>query len=348
VKPIGALALALVLSSAGCHKSSNDDAGGEPDGTEGADAALGPGADATASGPDGGVLVPHDGGSIGCARTCQCPQGLACLEGQCRSLGVGPVYCCAHEGCPTAAACIDEAERPNACPGPDGGPGRADIGVGAVGASCDAGTDCTAPLSCWAEQEPPGLYGGYCALDGCPAAGCPAGTACITFSNAAGMQVAKGCMRACASDTDCRSGTYCRVVPQTAEVCYPNCRDDILDCTPPDGTEFCDRIGGRCTPTTIRTASAAVGDPCDDSRDCALGQACLGETSWGIPAGMCTRICAGDPSATPCGTGETCQSYGGLGMCFKDCAADESCPARIGAVCAKLVSTWSAPSCIPQ
>lgn len=299
---------------------------------------------------DVGVLVAHDAGPPpSCTETCECPQGLACLAGECRTAGIGPVYCCANAGCPLGEACLGPGERPSRCPeppdaGPDGGP--RDIGAGALGAGCENDLECnqTQGLSCWEQFEAPFLWGGYCTLDGC-APSCPGGSSCINFTG--GAVPTQGCMANCTADGDCRDDAYCFQIPNSPlRICFPDCRDDVFDCAPRDGTQFCSPTSGRCEPTPTQMPGVSVGAACSDNRDCGTGQVCLSEIAWGMVGGMCTRICSGLPEASPCGAGETCSDFGGIGMCFRDCA-NGTCPDRPSALCAALDVTWTQPGCVP-
>ena len=300
---------------------------------------------------DGGLIVHHDAGAPPtCTSTCECPQGLACLQGLCKTAGVGPVWCCSNKGCPIDEVCLDVNERPGRCPTlPDAGPdaGMPDLGAGRVGSACDFDTDCDqgAGLTCWSQNEPPFLWGGYCTVDNCTPT-CPANSVCINF---AGANPLMGCMASCTTDNDCRSDAYCFVIPNsTIRICRPDCRDDLFDCAPRDGTTFCSPMTGQCEPTPMQNPMGAIGDPCSDNRDCGAGQVCLGEFAWGLPGGMCTRVCGGLPEATPCSGGETCNLFAGINMCFLNCDAMAMCANRPGAICSRLDATWPAPACLPQ
>ncbi len=343
--------LALLLALAGCSSSSSTDASvapdaAAPDAAEPEDAQPAP--DVRRIG-DVGVLVPHDGGPPqACQETCDCPQGLACLSGQCRTAGIGPVYCCTQGGCPRDEACLGPNDRPGRCPAaPDAGPdaGPRDIGAGAIGSGCESDFECNQAqgLTCWEQFDAPFLWGGYCTLENCIPA-CPGSSTCVNFTGGAPVQ---GCMATCTGDDDCRSDAYCLQIPNSPlRICYPDCRDDLFDCAPRDGTQFCSRTSGRCEATPMQTAGVRVGSACGDNRDCGPGQVCLSEIAWGMVGGMCTRVCSGLPEATACGTGETCSDFGGIGMCFRDCTAG-ACPDRANALCTSLDVTWAQPGCVP-
>lgn len=307
--------------------------------------------DATVIVRDGGLVVRHDAGAPpSCTTTCDCPQGLACLDGVCRTAGVGPVYCCDNPGCPQDQACLNAQERPGRCPtppdaGPDAGP--RDTGAGTVGSGCTSDQECNAAagITCWEQNQQPFLWGGYCTVEGC-IPGCPTGSICIAYNT--GNPPLQGCMQQCVTEQDCRDDAYCFEIPNSGiRICLPDCRDDLFDCAPRDGTTYCSRVTGECEITPMQTTGASVGDPCTDNRDCGSGQICMGQFAWGLPGGMCTSICSGLPEAAACEPGESCQMFAGVGMCFKNCV-NNACPDRAGAMCARLDQAWPNPSCIPQ
>lgn len=339
--------------AAGCSSSGGTDGGVVADapaadlGVAEADAAALP--DVRRVLADAMGLVAHDGGPPpSCTETCDCPQGLACLAGECRTAGVGPVYCCTNAGCPLGDVCLGPGERPGRCPSaPDAGPdaGPRDIGQGAIGSGCLSDLECDQAqgFSCWEQFDAPFLWGGYCTLENCIPT-CPTGSSCINFTGAAPVQ---GCMANCTIDDDCRSDAYCLQVPNSPlRICYPDCRDDVFDCAPRNGTQFCSRTSGRCEPTPMQTVGVPVGAACGDNRDCGPGQVCLSEIAWGMVGGMCTRICSGLPEATNCGAGETCSDFGGIGMCFRNCV-NGACPERPTSQCTSLDVTWAQPGCVP-
>ncbi len=300
---------------------------------------------------DGGLVVFHDAGAPqNCNSTCECPQGLACLNGLCKTAGVGPVWCCDKDNCPIGQPCLDENERPGSCPlPPDAGPdaGFPDLGAGRVGSACDFDTDCdqASGITCWSQTEPPFLWGGYCTVENCTPT-CPAGSVCINFAGATPLM---GCMASCFTDTDCRPDAYCFEIPNAGiRICRPDCRDDLFDCAPRDGTTYCSPTTGQCDPTPMQNPMGQIGDPCSDNRDCGAGQVCLGDFAWGLNGGLCTRICSGLPEATTCGPNESCHQFGGIGMCFLDCDSMMMCNNRPMAQCGRLDAMWTSPACIPQ
>lgn len=347
------VALGLVVVFVGCKSSDttpdagimSDEVGVAPDAF-----VVIPTPDAQIPRRDIGITIHHDAGvPPTCVTTCDCPQGLACLNGRCGTAGVGSVWCCDNPGCPFGQTCLDTREQPSTCPAPpDAGPdaGPRDIGAGAIGAPCMGDMDCdqTQGFSCWEQTEIQFLWDGYCTVENC-SPGCPSNSICITIN---GTPARMGCMQTCLQDNDCRSDAYCFLIPNsTIRICLPDCRDDLLDCAPRDGTSYCSRTSGQCEMTPMQTVGAKVGDPCVDNTACGPGQICMSQVAWGFPGGMCTQVCSGLAEASPCGTGETCQMVAGIGLCFADCVAN-ACPNRASSICAVLDMTWPSPGCIPQ
>lgn len=303
---------------------------------------------------DGGVLIFHDGGGpIACSSTCNCPQGSACIDEVCQRVG-RPVYCCEKSGCPEGVACLDTLDRPGVCEGgpglPDGGNCRYDGGPPnttpqQLGGGCAADDDCIPGLTCWTRDEPPGFWG-YCTVEDCDLLGCPANASCFEFND---VVRTTGCLQHCDSEDDCRDDAYCLEVPQLPAargVCVPNCRDDLLDCPPANGSAFCNDSTGRCEATPSQFASPRLGGRCHSNVDCGMGEVCLGEIGWGYPCGMCGQVCAGLPEAVPCPAGSTCQPVASIGVCYPNCTAEGTCPRRSDAVCGML-DGWMTPSCVP-
>lgn len=352
-----ACVLGLVGAATGCSEGSGSDGGGGAD-AEALDAAPEDARALDAAPPfvrDAEIVVVHDAGApLACNQSCDCPQGLGCFSGVCGSEGA-PVYCCSSPGCPQGQVCLGENDRPSTCPAPDAGtappscerpdaaiPAGRDGGVGSIGSACDVDSDCNlaANITCWDRSEPPFVWG-YCTIDGCTG-GCPQGSMCIQFNSTPAVT---GCLQTCNADLECRTDAYCYFVPNGGfGICLPDCRDDVLDCAPRDGTTFCNPFSGRCDPNACHGPSA-VGGACDDNRDCGEGLVCMTELGWGFTGGMCTRACQGLPESTPCGPGETCQDFAGVGLCFKDCVND-ACPDRPTAQCLALDATWATPSCV--
>jgi hypothetical protein len=301
--------------------------------------------------PDAELFVFHDGGAgRACNTTCNCPQGLACINSVCTALA-NPVYCCENPGCPSGEACLDLTERPSTCEAPpDGGAdaGARDLGTGFVGAYCEEDTDCTEVpgMTCWTFQEPPFIWN-YCTVEDCQTdLDCPGNARCLGLNTGPPFS---GCFRNCSTDFDCDPATYCLPLPQAGfSVCFPDCHDDLFDCSPRDGSMWCNRSTGRCEPLAQQSATAVVGDACISNADCGPGDVCMGEPAWPfLPGGMCTRVCSGLPESAPCASQDSCQSFAGIGMCFRDCVG-ASCPNRANAVCTILDPSWFAPSCVPQ
>jgi hypothetical protein len=311
--------------------------------------------------PDAELIVLHDGGAPqSCTETCECPQGLGCVTGTCRVLAA-PVYCCNKPNCPTGQACLAENDRPSSCSPPDSGPPPvtcerpdaalpqgADAGLGQIGQSCNSDFECDQAqgFTCWERFEAPFVWG-YCTLEGC-VGGCPLGSQCVQFNIPPPDGPVTGCLQTCLGDADCRTDAYCFFIAGAGfSICLPNCRDDILDCAPRDGNTFCSPITGECEANMCHASPGGSGDACINNQDCAEGHVCMTEEGWGFPRGMCSRVCSGLPESQPCESGETCQDFAGVGLCFKDCAGG-ACPARVDAVCSTLDVTWLTPSCIAQ
>jgi hypothetical protein len=343
----------VLLLAAACSDSKPD--AGEPDGGIAldaityADAVVAP--DVLPLRPDASLVVPHDGGgSASCTVTCDCPQGLACVNNVCEAL-VNPVYCCDKPACPGGQVCLDLAERPDSCPTPpDAGPdaGAPDLGSGYVGANCEQDTDCTQVpgMTCWTRDEAPFIWG-YCTVQDCVVDGdCPMGARCLGF-NVGGPVPLTGCLQECLTDSSCRSDAFCLPIATVGfSVCLPDCRDDLLDCGPRDGTQWCNRTSGQCEANNTSNQNADVGDACISNQDCGAGDVCMGEIGLGFPGGLCTHVCSGLPESTPCSVNETCQDFLGIGLCFRDCVGT-TCPSRATATCGILEASWLQPSCFP-
>lgn len=333
-----------------CSSGDEGDTGSARDAGPARDAGLPPDATVRDAGfaRDGG---PRDAGDLACTFSCQCPQGLGCIEQRCRAVGQ-PIYCCDKQGCPLGAPCLDTTDRPRTCDGegtPDAGSCRYDGGPPPsapqpIGGYCEQDEHCLGDLTCWTRDEPPGFWG-YCTIAGCQDVGCPIGTACFQFPDGLGTT---GCLELCQADPSCRPDAHCveAVVPGANGVCVPDCRDDVLDCDPRDGSWYCDRATGRCGRTPSQQVGARLGGKCKSTVECGAGEVCFSELGWGYPCGMCARICSGTPEAEPCPVGSSCQPVGPYGVCFVDCASDGTCPQRPDAVCDRRTG-WSNDACIP-
>lgn len=365
-----AVLAACAACSVACSDPEND--GGTPEvgvadgGVVGEDAVTHP--DALPLRTDASLVVPHDSGAAPmCNSTCECAQGLACVNNECTVLA-NPVYCCEKQGCPSGQACLDQAERPMNCPTPaDAGPdaGATDLGTGYVGANCTMDSECTQVpgMSCWTRNEPPFVWG-YCTVSPCGMdSDCPGGSHCLAFNVGScfsqadcpagstcqtGDCLLPGCLQGCAGEQDCRSDAFCLFISGLGySICLPDCRDDLLDCQPRDGTVWCNRSSGQCELLAMQNASASVGDPCVSNADCGPGDVCMGDIAFTLPGGLCTHVCSGLPESSACDVGETCQDYLGVGLCFRDCV-NNSCPNRANAVCTILDVNWVEPSCVPM
>jgi hypothetical protein len=337
----------LTLGAAGCFDNLPADAGpGDSGETIDVGHDGGPSDAGVIALPDANNFVDYDAGPAqSCAHTCECPQGQACTGGVCRTLGV-PVYCCDKAGCPGRETCLDEQDLPGECNGPvnvpDSGVVRADAGPQPLGGECGNNVDCQIGLVCWTTADSPLLWDGYCTVADCGfGPPCPSGSECLRFDEA-GLVTA--CLKTCSTSPECRQSAACFLLPGApfAGVCIPDCRDDLVDCFPKDGSARCDATLGLCVGNSTHDNTADVGDPCGDSSDCAAGEVCMGEAGWGFSGGMCTRDC----SLSSCASGESCQTLGPYRVCFKDCVGGQ-CPNRPGASCTTASPTWPAPACVP-
>ncbi len=348
----------LALVWCACSSDKTPDSGVPPGVDAALDAEVAP--DAELPSKDASLFVAHDaGGPIPCSISCDCPQGGACVNGECTALGT-PVFCCEKIGCPKGQQCLDQNDQPDVCEGDpdpaDAGP-RVDSGPGQIGAYCEADQDCdpSMGLSCWERFEPPFVWG-YCTLEDCAVVPCPQGADCIQFDDGVNPLVT-GCMESCNTDVDCRTDAFCFPITGVSQVgvCIPDCRDDFFDCSPRDGSVYCNPATGMFIPscdfTPTHDNSALIGDACINSTQCATGDICLGEIGWNLDNGMCSHVCDGLTEASPCPSGSTCQYLAkpndAIGMCFRDCVGG-ACPDRAGATCSALPNTsWPTPSCVP-
>ncbi len=207
---------------------------------------------------------------------------------------------------------------------PDGG-GSADGGSGgpapgAVGASCQATSDCTDPGAACLTQFP----GGYCLVPGCGNGTCPQGSACVSG------QGNRFCLQACQVDADCRPGYTCSGFAGTP-VCLPAQGGGSTavggPCTAPD----------QCAGTPALCLTQWPGGYCAtyncDQHPCASGSSCIpvngqhvcfqdcnASGDCGRPdyvcqplgpnqGGACVPRC---DQAQVCGQGQTCDPNTGL------------------------------------
>lgn len=161
------------------------------------------------------------------------------------------------------------------CIGTGIGVGVGGCGHTGIGDPCQQASDCPSGL-CLGPAE--GFPGGYCSAD-CSMQACdsgPVATRCQPLGDSGPVV----CLRGCATDSDCRSGTQCY-----EGSCQPRCQKDD-DCQS-DGYQCSD---GLC----VARPGGQAGDSCGSDSECS-SQACL--------AGHCVRSCRRESS---CEDGETC------------------------------------------
>lgn len=198
-------------------------------------------------------------------------------------------------------------------PGPDAGPPTPDVpvtpGGGAVGAPCVGDSDCAGVGAICLD-----LPGGYCAIGGCTAGTCPAGSACYTFQSGDA-----NCIQTCGGNGECRVGEG--YICDTDGTCWP----------------------GEGTPT----GASPIGGPCAGAGDCAdPGATCYGGGSGSSPTGFYDGYCMlFDCQVGSCPAGSKCISVSsdGTTACFADCSGG-ACPQAAGYVCSSQSQTcW--PGC---
>ena len=280
-----------------------------------------------------------------CNKDADCGAELTCLNwpgGYCTKLD------CASDTCPSDSTCVGLAGGNTAClatcettedcagetdqacktftpVGKDEARGvchGVDSDAQTVGGPCGDATDCQGPAVCHALT-----VSGYCAIPGCEADACPAGTACITTDSG------PFCLRACESAEDCVQlddvAQQCKEKKRPdgakASVCVAAagekaigdyCVDDV-ECE--SGT--CEILGdGRCSQSEV---------PCWDQQGCAESEFCnIGPAS---KVGICSKPCsvaAGCPGLGFCVEGLT-------STCRKPCSGigDASCKGTDGFTC---------------
>jgi MYXO-CTERM domain-containing protein len=264
---------------------------------------------------------PEDG-AVGspCSVSDPCTNNLTCVPLTATDGGVLARYC--TRGCPNLS--------PGECPPPFvcrpstavSGSTHACLAVPhesvtQVGKNCSNDPECGSARSVC--QPPTALpsggtawVGGYC-QENCVAGSthntCPAGSVCAEL----GEQ--DRCLKRCRQGSgDCREGYTCSPLPE-GDVCVPNCYTNA-DCNAPGSNAFVCRICDRVCIQNKQTGKS-VGDPCDNSSECGLGQECLFINNHS--QGVCTQPCS--TAACSCPAGTSCRSVGPDRVCMKDCAA---------------------------
>lgn len=180
-------------------------------------------------------------------------------------------------------------------------------GTAAIGDPCTGVWECSGGGDAICQTEAGNALGGYCLTTGCTVGGtdCAAGSHCVAF----GMETA--CLADCTTGADCRTMGY---------ACY-----DV------DGDT------GATTECWIAgTGTAAVGDACTGTFDCAGGDRafCLERPANDFAGGYCTLFgCTNPPAAgSDCPAGSHCTIFtdamgvpNPTGLCTDDCTMDSDC-----------------------
>jgi hypothetical protein len=178
-----------------------------------------------------------------------------------------------------------------------------------IGAPCRSSADCVAPLFC--NSDPVGHL-----LDQQCTAACDATQPCtVSLGQSAACLVADLCVRACASNNDCPSGTAC------------------------NSNAWCERLPSQPAPTNLHCSGKALGCAaikgtganCSDVPGCSRQELCVGKPESCYSQGLdCSSVngckydidlagCTGDPSP--------CDSYSGHYYCnnTRGCSWDFEC-----------------------
>lgn len=211
------------------------------------------------------------------------------------------------------AAAGTGAQDNDAGPGSDDAAGPAVPGTGAVGEACETAADCLGPDATCMD-----LPGGYCAISGCSAGTCPAGSVCFSFTDGGSF-----CLDSCSASSECREteGYFC----DSDNTCWSNgpapspvggpC-ETADDCADPGAICYADSLGGQ--PTGFIGGYCLIWECTDAS--CPAGSTCLEVTSDGGTA--CFASCAGATACPQLGYQCTAQSS----TCWPGCASDAECP----------------------
>ncbi|MCK6512270.1 hypothetical protein L6R29_20260 [Myxococcota bacterium] len=249
-----------------------------------------------------------------CQKTCDCPQGEACVQGRCVG-GESPVYCCSKAGCPAGAACKTPDDSDGKCaPAPacikdrdcgisgceQGPQGCAEVLARCVDAKCDV-------------QRTPKKGG--CDKD---AGKCVEGPACQKDQDCPTrpcQQIGKLCEK---SDGRCIGGVCVTKTTQDVGLCGlgtglcapPQSCATLCDC--PQG-QYC--VEGKCFKSSFPGY-------CCENPGCPGGATCYTSAS---AAGKCPLLCV---SPCDCPEGYDCSN----GKCFRGpapmycCDNAQGCP----------------------
>ncbi len=122
-----------------------------------------------------------------CKKTCDCYQGLVCINGACTKSPTGPTYCCDKPNCPPGSVCVDINGKANKC---------------SSHLSCKDRCDCLQGDACVNGSCTPVTPKVYC----CQKSGCPFGAACRYANGASSTCPSTG---ACKKNCDCNQALGC-------------------------------------------------------------------------------------------------------------------------------------------
>ena len=185
--------------------------------------------------------------------------------------------------------------------------------AGQVGAPCLADNECPSDGFCITQSQydyPGGYCTTYCNVS------CANGDICVGVGGNTSI-----CYDGCSQTSDCRDGYDCLELEGSQTGCVPSCT--VSGCE--DGY-LCDESSGDCYSESAGPAGAA----CVSNVDCADGNGCYDESTYGIHEGFCGDICDSDP----CGTGDSCIDMGDVNLCLDDCSCNADC--RDGYACYPL------------
>lgn len=224
-----------------------------------------------------------------CKHSCDCKQGLGCVDGFCTATR-NPTYCCERIGCPPGQACESARGGQKTC--------------GDEGAACNTACDCIAGIACTNGQCTRTGQLVYC----CEDTNCPTGQRCQNRKGGYDLcQQQQACKTAC----DCNAGQACNSGKCESQPIPVYCCDKPDAC--PAG-QVCDRSDGqrdKC-PSQVQCKS-----PCD----CAQGQDCQNGRCVVNPFPVyCCRLAGCPPNA------ECANPDGSKGTCSTpSCQGDADC-----------------------
>ncbi len=223
----------------------------------------------------------------------------------------------------------------------DGGGGSASCGegtflsdsgscqpVGAIGASCNDGTECESGSCLGAER---GAQDGYCTVVGCgDVRACPSGSRCY-YSSTEEQYL---CLSYCDNDNSCREGYACQpLYTAEASVCTPSC---AVTGACPAGT-LCDADSGKCL---LHECELGTSAPCAVESDAGVSNTelvCYADRLGISESGaVCLPACDPGEADNGCVGEEVCQPLPddpqNTGLCVPPlCDTTDDCSA--GALC---------------